>query len=122
MSPRLPNFLNDWMDAMTNQTPETSRLTATASLWASAFVLAAFILAQAGRVAGNQALAEMAADGNEYALVTTQGGNEELLYVLEKRAGRIFVYEARQNDGLNLLDFADVGEAVTRLTGTGEGK
>lgn len=107
---------------MTNQTPEASRFTATASLWASAFVLAAFILAQAGRVAGNQALAEMAADGTEYALVTTQGGNEELLYVLEKRAGRIFVYEARQNDGLNLLDFADVGEAVTRLTGTGEGK
>ncbi|MCL4197358.1 MAG: hypothetical protein KJZ69_07670 [Phycisphaerales bacterium] len=122
MSPRLANFLNDWMDAMTNPTVETSRLTATASLWASAFVLAAFILAQAGRVAGNQALAEMAADGNEYALVTTQGGNEELLYVLEKRTGRIFVYEARQNDGLNLLDFADVGEAVTRLTGTGEGK
>jgi len=106
---------------MTTRPEQTSRLTATASLWASAFVLSAFILTQAGRVSGNQALAEMAADSTEYALVTTKGGNEELLYVLEKRAGRIFVYEATPN-ALNLLDYADIGEVVTRLSGAGDGK
>ncbi len=107
---------------MNTRTDRTSSLAASAALWASAFVVAAMILTQAGRLAGNQARAEMAADGSEYGLVTTKGGNEELLYVLEKRAGRIFVYEARQNDGLVLLDFADVGEVVTRLSGKGEGK
>lgn len=87
-----------------------------AALWASAFVLTALIITQAGRLGlGNAAFGEMAADGNEYALVTTSGGNQELLYVLEKRSGRIFVYEAGQNSGMRLLDYQDVGEWVTRL-------
>ena len=95
---------------------------ARASLWSAAFVLGAFILTQAGHLAGNTANAEMAIDGSEYSLVTTKGGNEELLYVLDKRTGRIFVYEARQNGGMDLLDFQDVGEWVTRMTEKGEGK
>jgi len=107
------------MSTSANQNIATS---ARASLWASAFVLCALILTQAGQMTGNAAKAEMAVDGGEYGLVTTQGGNAELLYVLEKRTGRIFVYEARQNAGMDLLDFQDVGEWVTRMTEKGDGK
>ncbi len=107
---------------MSNTPNRTATLTAAASLWASAFILVAFILTQAGQLAGNTARAEMAVDGGEYGLVTTKGGNEELLYVLEKRSGRIFVYEARAGGGMDLLDFQDVGEWVARMTAKGDGK
>lgn len=107
---------------MESKENRNAKLTATASLWASAFVLCAFILTQAGQLAGNAAKAEMAVDGQEYAMVTTKGGNEELLYVLEKRTGRIFVYEAKQGGGMDILDFQDVGEWVTRMTTRGDGK
>ncbi len=107
------------MATSANQNIATS---ARASLWASAFVLCALIFTQADQIAGNAAKAEMAVDGGEFGLVTTKGGNAELLYVLEKRTGRIFVYEAQQNGRMDLLDFQDVGEWVTRMTGKGEGK
>ena len=58
----------------------------------------------------------MAVDGQEYGLVTTDGGNDnEILYVLEKRTGRIFVYESTTNTGLNFVNFQDVGEALKNL-------
>ncbi|GEM_PF-5646065 len=113
------NLQRDWNLAMSNTSSRTATTTATASLWASAFVLCAFILTQAGQLTGNTARAEMAVDGGEYALVTTKGGNDELLYVLEKRTGRVFVYEGGRMD---LLDFQDVGEWVTRMTAKGDGK
>jgi hypothetical protein len=83
-----------------------------ASLWASAFVMGALILSAAGQRAGNAALADMAVDGQEYGLVTTSGGNSEVLYVLHKTKGRIFVYEASPNTGLNLVNFQDIGEQI----------
>ncbi|MCC6908767.1 MAG: hypothetical protein IT430_12555 [Phycisphaerales bacterium] len=101
---------------MSDQLNKNETRTAVASLWAAAFIVGALILTSAGRLAGNTARAEMAIDGGEYALVTTKGGNQEMLYVLEKRTGRIFVYEARSGGGMDLLDFQDVGEWVSRMT------
>ncbi len=105
---------------MSEHSSRNESRTALASLWAAAFVIGALILTSAGRLAGNAARAEMAIDGGEYALVTTKGGNQELLYVLEKRTGRIFVYEARSGGGMDLLDFQDVGEWVSRMTKQGD--
>ena len=70
-----------------------------AILWASAFVIAALVILQAGRMTGSSAYAEMATQDEVYSLLTTnsgQGGEtdpNELLYVINKREGVMMVYE-----------------------------
>lgn len=75
-------------------------------LTASAIVVAALIIVQAGRLPGNPAHAEMATTYGDFTVMTSnsgQGGNEdpwELLYVLDSREQVLLVYEvtdARQN-------------------------
>ncbi|MHC4992043.1 MAG: hypothetical protein ACYTGC_13805, partial [Planctomycetota bacterium] len=69
-----------------NQT--TTHRNSTAALWASAFVLAAFVIVQAGRLPENAAHAEMANSLGSYTLLTTNSGRggdadpDELLYVI----------------------------------------
>lgn len=87
-----------------------------ASMWASAFVIAAIIISQAGRLGPlNPAYAEMASEGSDYSLMTTQGGNDENLYVLDNRAGKLFVYKHVPNEGLILHDAQDIAQLITRL-------
>jgi hypothetical protein len=80
--------------------------TAAAVLWASAFLLAALVIVQAGRLPGNPAYAEMALESGGYTLLTTDSGRggdaapNELLYIIDSREEVVLVYEiedARQN-------------------------
>lgn len=72
---------------------------ASAILWASAFVIAAMIITQAGRLPQNAAHADVAAERGQYTLLTAasgRGGGEqpyELLYVLDSRDQMFLVYE-----------------------------
>lgn len=73
--------------------------TSSAALWASAFVIFAMIILQAGKLPSNQAHAEMASTRGAYTLLTTssgRGGDEdpdELLYVLDSVGAVLLVYE-----------------------------
>ncbi|MEE8154236.1 MAG: hypothetical protein V3T53_04670 [Phycisphaerales bacterium] len=70
-----------------------------AVLWASAFVIAAMILVQAGRLPGQAAHAEMTATRADYTVMTTNSGRggdgdpDELLYVIDNRDQVLLVYE-----------------------------
>jgi hypothetical protein len=72
---------------------------AAASLWASAFVIMALIIVQAGRLPGNAAHAHMSADRGSYSVVTAHSGRGrdanpyELLYVIDSREQVLLVYE-----------------------------
>lgn len=72
---------------------------AAAVLWASAFVLAALVIMQAGRLPGNTANAEMAVDRGSYTLMTCDSGKggdtrpDELLYVIDSREQTLLIYE-----------------------------
>ena len=77
-----------------------------AALWASAFVLAALVIVQAGRHPGQQAKAEMATTRGSYTVMTTSSGRGpdekpyELLYIIDSRDQILLVYEmedARQS-------------------------
>jgi hypothetical protein len=76
--------------------------TAAAVLWASAFLLTALVIVQAGRLTGNPAYAAMTADSNDFTLLTTTSGRggkldpNELLYVIDGRAEFLLVYEIEQ--------------------------
>lgn len=77
----------------------TSINTPAAILWASSFLLAALVIVQAGRLPGNQAHGEMAAESGDYTLVTTRSGRgkdtdpRELLYILDSRGEMLLVYD-----------------------------
>lgn len=74
-------------------------------LWASAFVLAALVIWQAGQAnLGKTARAEMAAVGSEYSMLTTDSGNGEFLTILNNRDGDMFVYEVTTSHGATLVD------------------
>lgn len=105
-------------------------------LAASAIVLAALLIVQLGRICSTSplapdipfsalpALAEMSSVGTDFSMLTTMGGNnEEILYILDNRAGRLFVYEPAGggNIGLQHVDTVDIAEAVGRIAPAGGG-
>ena len=50
-----------------------------------------------------QALAEMVASVGDYSIMTTNGGNEELLFVLDNRNEQLLVYKVDQQKALLML-------------------
>jgi hypothetical protein len=78
----------------------TSNRTTSAALWASAFVIAALILTQAGNLPASSALAGTAATSGGYSVVTANSGEggegagaSDVIYVLDSRAETLLVYE-----------------------------
>jgi hypothetical protein len=69
------------------------------ALWASAFVIAALVLLQAGRLPGNAAYADQASSSRDYTLLTTRSGlggetdPDELLYIVDDRDQVMLVYQ-----------------------------
>jgi hypothetical protein len=75
---------------------------AAAILWASAFLLFALIIVQAGKLPGSAAHAEMADSNGDYSALTTtsgKGGSSggeptyQVLYVIDNREEVLMVYE-----------------------------
>ncbi|MHC4909579.1 MAG: hypothetical protein ACYTF9_07680 [Planctomycetota bacterium] len=92
----------------------TTRLNpSSAALWASAFVIAALAIVQAGRMQANPAYAGMASSQGDYTLLTASAGRGDkaapftLLYVIDSRDQVLLVYEiddARRTPALQLRD------------------
>jgi len=82
-----------------------------ASLWASAFVILALIIVQAGRMGAvpSSALAgEVSSVGDLTVLTAAGGDNEDVLAVLDRRAERLFVYGIENQSSLQLLESYEV--------------
>jgi len=95
---------------MTNT--NTSLSPAAAILWASAFLLFALIIVQAGSLPGSSAFAEMADSGGDYAALTTTigkgggGGDEppyQVLYVVDSREEVLMVFEIEDARSKNII-------------------
>ena len=99
---------------MVNETTHHSRIRTrfnpgAAALWASAFVIAAMVVVQAGRLpmaaGANAAHADVTASRGSYTLLTADSGRgsddaNKLLYVIDSREQVLLVYEiedARRN-------------------------
>lgn len=69
------------------------------ALWASAFVIAALTIMQAGRLGGSPAYAETVAGQGDYVLLTARSGRgdetepDEVLFVIDNRDQVLLVYE-----------------------------
>lgn len=88
-----------------------------AVLWASAFVIAALTIVQAGRLPGPSARAEVASSRGDYSLLTGRSGRgrderpNELLYVIDNRDQVLLVYdvEEAQRGVVNAVDGGPLG-------------
>ena len=86
------------------------------ALWASAFVIGALVIIQAGRLPGNPAHAEMSADKGDFVLLTAPSGRggdqdpDELLYVIDNRNQAMLAYETEHNRGR--VELRDGGSLV----------
>ena len=80
-----------------------------AVLWASAFVIIAMIIVQAGKLPGNKAYAGMATSSGSYSVLTTNSGKggdsdpDELLYVIDNTAQVLLVYEIEDSRSGNIF-------------------
>ncbi|GAB5497201.1 MAG: hypothetical protein Phyf2KO_22810 [Phycisphaerales bacterium] len=79
-------------------------------LWITAVALAALVVLQMGKSGGNntlpfeqQALGEMVDSVGDYKVMTTDGGNEEILFVLDNRNEQLLLYKIDQQRALTLL-------------------
>ena len=88
-------------------------------LWASAFVIAALVITQAGRLPGPTAYAETASSGADYVLLTARSGRgkelepDEVLYVIDNRDQVLLVYEVE--DAQRNLIVARAGGSLVNL-------
>lgn len=77
------------------------------ALWATSVLLAALVALQLGRSGSpafeRRAMAEMVASVGDYSIMTTDGGNEELLFVLDNRNEQLLVYKVDQQRTMVLL-------------------
>ena len=89
-----------------------------AVLWASAFVITAMIIMQAGRLQGSTAHAGQVESAGGYTLLTARSGKGtetdpfDLLYILDDRSDMLLVYEIDniQSNRINLRYAQNVAE------------
>jgi hypothetical protein len=80
--------------------PVRPRPAASSALWASAFVLVALIVVQAGRI--GEARADMVSTVGGLSILTADTGSEESLFVLDSRKEEISVYRVVNQNTLEL--------------------
>lgn len=83
-------------------------------LWVSAGVLAALILVQGGGFFESTARAEMATTSGSYSIMTTDGGNDEILVVVDSRQESLMVYRTMNNRSLKLLEREELSSLFAR--------
>lgn len=97
-----------------NSSTSASRVElSTAVLWASAFVLAAMVIVQAGRLVwplGAPAHADLVASVGDYTALTFNSGNDDVLAVLDGRGEQLYAYRIQSQNRLDLLRAYSVKE------------
>ncbi len=103
---------------MTQQTP-TERTAHAADprgswLWVSAGVLAALTVVQGAGLLDRPAYAEMSSSTTGYTVMTTDGGTDEIVVVIDDRQEALLVYRHQNRERIQLLDREPLPELFTR--------
>ncbi len=77
-------------------------------------VLAVVILSRVGMVTNSPAMAEMVISDAGYTMMTTNGGNDEILVLVDSREETVLVYRVDQTGGLMLLESESLSGVFTR--------
>ncbi len=79
---------------------------ACAALWASAFVLGAMVIVQAGRLVwplGAEARADLVASVGDHTALTFNTGNDDVLAVLDSRGEQLYTYRLQNQNRVELV-------------------
>jgi len=106
--------------AIRDHQPSRPRINGSAALWASAMLIVALIIVQAGRIP--TATADMVAAAGGVQIMTTLGPSDELVYVLDTRDERLYVYQVVNQNSLELLDRQDVAGIFTAAAAQAAGR
>ena len=99
---------------MSNQTNNRS---SSAALWASAFILGALVIMQAGEITGPTAWAGESGSAGDYTLLTVNSGRggdvdpDEVLFIIDNREQVLLVYEI-ENAQQKRITFRDGGSVA----------
>ena len=77
-------------------------------------ILVVTVLSRVGMVTNSPAMAEMTISDAGYTMMTTNGGNDEILVLIDSREESIMVYRAKQNSGLVLLEHESLSGVFSR--------
>lgn len=83
-------------------------------LWVCAGVLVGLIMLQGGGFFESQAMAEMATTSGTYSIMTTDGGNDEILVVVDSRQESLMVYRTLNTRELVMLDREELSSLFSR--------
>lgn len=83
-------------------------------LWVSAGVLAALTIVQGSGLLDRPAYADMASDTSGYTIMTTDGGTDEIVVLIDDRQETLMVYRHQNRERLQLLDREPLPELFTR--------
>ena len=103
-------------------TANTSNRDRAGWLWVSAGVLAALIVVQGAGMLDTPAQAEMSSSSGSYTLMTTDGGNDELLFVVDSGQESLLVYKTDRGQGTQLLEREDLAGLFSRARARAMGR
>lgn len=83
-------------------------------MWVSAAVLAGLVVVQGARVLDRPAFAEMVSNASDYAVLTTDGGNDEIVVVIDDRNEMLLVYRNENRQRLALAEREPLPELFQR--------
>ena len=86
-----------------NQPERQNKLLSGGWLWISAGVLAALILVQGAGMLDSPAMGDMTTTQQSYSMMTTDGGTDEVLVLIDSRQESMLVYRVDSSNTLQLL-------------------
>ena len=92
----------------------------TSALWASAFVILAMIVVQAGRIPIGPAAVyagDVSSTGDLTVLTAAGGDNQDVLVVLDRRMERVFVYGVENRSEIRLYESHDLAQMFQSARG-----
>ena len=91
-------------------------------LWVSAGVLIALILLQGGSFFDSKAYGEMATTSGSYSILTTDGGNDEILVVVDSRHESLMVYRTVSGNQLKMVEREELSSLFLRARARSMGR
>lgn len=91
-------------------------------LWVSAGVLAGLIVVQGGGLFESAAHAEMAVSNGSYTMMTTDGGNDDILVVVDSRQESLMVYRTFNKNEVRLIEREELSGLFSRARARAMGR
>lgn len=88
-------------------------------LWLSAGILAGLIVVQGAGMFESEAYADMTTTMQSYSMMTTDGGTDEVLVVVDSRQESLLIYRVNLNNRLQLYKREQLGPLFTRARAQG---